>query len=799
MDFKALARPLAKYWYVFVLLAIVIVAFWIRAFPSRFAEFHELDCMYMYRIGEYLLGNNFHLPETDLMRAYPYGGHPLLQDPPIPLYLPTVLYSLLPFFGMRMLFYDFAFIVPPLFGALAVAVMFFLGKEIFNDRRAGLFASFFLATVPAFLTRTSSGFYDKECYAGFFLLLSILFFVRAYKRGSILSGIISGISLAILSLDWGGTLFVYGMYGGFALVILLLNRCPTGLVKAYIPTVVLGVVLSYLYPYHPEFTGVPFFAGMVAVLVVLRFLAERLSLVRREQLPYFTPAVIVLGLVAIMVAAMFLDPVGNIIQHFINSILVSKGTAGQTVAEQMPGEWGDITGAMGLGMMNSASLVPQLQPIANLLSPWIFVLIGTALMFYALYKKRELLMFLPIIWVIVGIYGVFGMIRLLFVLGPPAALVSGYFFSELIRHAMRLKVMENDKRIGWLLLMTGAIFFVSFLASLSQPMVAGMTFFISMPFLIFGYLLKAGKINTGTNILLLPLSILIALTLIVNTSTAYVQGLAMGPTVCFPEEGEVCVKYKWDGTMELSMRQPWYQAMDYLSKETPKNASVLSWWDFGYLFQSRGQRSSVSDGGGVGPREPVADWYVDRPENWNKYLDPLLRKYNVTHIVMDFTLPGKYGAISKIAYEGKAVYGYMEFPRQPTQIYPKENRTVYEFTAGGYALWVPLDDSGNLADTPMLLASQGGQFVGRVYINDLCTVNGIIHTGDREPSTKGCIAITPYKVYFVPPEVENTIFNYLMLMDGYGLPVTKVFDNYLIQIYEVEYPSEQPAANQTGE
>jgi hypothetical protein len=165
---------------------------------------------------------------------------------------------------------------------------------------------------------------------------------------------------------------------------------------------------------------------------------------------------------------------------------------------------------------------------------------------------------------------------------------------------------------------------------------------------------------------------------------------------------------------------------------------------------------------------------------------------------MDYTLPGKYGAISKIASEGEAVYGYMEFPRQPSQIYPEENRTIYEFSNGPYVLWIPLDDSGNLVDTPMLLQSQGGQFVSKIYINDMCTISGIMHTGDREPSVPGCISITPYKVYYVPPEIEFTIFNSLMLMDGYGLPVKKVFDNYLIRIYEVEYPDEQPETPEPG-
>jgi hypothetical protein len=39
----------------------------------------------------------------------------------------------------------------------------------------------------------------------------------------------------------------------------------------------------------------------------------------------------------------------------------------------------------------------------------------------------------------------------------------------------------------------------------------------------------------------------------------------------------------------------------------------------------------------------------------------------------------------------------------------------------------------------------------------------------------------------VPAEIEHTIFNQLMFMQGYGLPVEKVFDNGAVQIYKVNY------------
>ncbi len=802
MEHNALAKDIAKrYWHLLIVLAIVLMAFWLRAIPARYGELQALDPLYMYRISQYVLDNNFRLPETDLMRGYPYGAQPFLNDPPVPYYLPTVLYSILSALGMNMIFFHFALLTPAIFGALAVLVMFLLGKELFGDYKAGLFSAFFLAVVPAFITRTSAGFYEKEPIAGFLIMLSIYFFVRGYRRNSMLAGIISGISLALLGLTWGGVQFLYGLYAAFALIAIILNHCPAGLVKAYVPTGILGLGLMQFYPYHQSiFSGTTLLVQVAVVFVLLRFLVERFNLVRKEQLPYFAPAVIVLGFVGIMISSMFIDFVGSMVQSLISSVSVIKSIPGQTVAEQIPGGLNDVTGPMGLGTSGAASLAPQLGSVASYLSTWGFVLISVIMLLYNFYRKRDFALIIPFLWIIVAIYGVFGMIRLIFLVGPAAALVSGYFFSELIRHSSRYRTMENDARIGWLLLATGAVFFLAFLSVFSQAILAAMLLVISIPFLTFGYLLKESRTGVRTNLPLVPLAIFVALALIVNTSAGYIHAMGIGPSICFPQSADyVCVKYNEDGTYELAQDQPWYQAMNYLARETPENSNILSWWDFGYWFQTRGQRPSVSDGGGgVGPRDTIADWFVDRPENWNDHLAGLLNKYNVTHILMDYTLPGKYGAISKIAYEGKAVYGYLEFPRQPSQIYPKENKTIYEFSNGPYTLWMPLDDSGSLADTPMLLQSQGGQFVGRMYINDLCTVNGIVRVGEREPSVPGCISITPYKVYYVPQEIEFTVFNSLQLMDGYGLPVKKVFDNYLIRIYELEHPGEQAAANETG-
>jgi hypothetical protein len=102
---------------------------------------------------------------------------------------------------------------------------------------------------------------------------------------------------------------------------------------------------------------------------------------------------------------------------------------------------------------------------------------------------------------------------------------------------------------------------------------------------------------------------------------------------------------------------------------------------------------------------------------------------------------------------------------------------------------MPIGIGGQIAGSPIFMVSQGGQYMGRNYITDICTTNGIIRTVPPEGATTmpGCITITGYGLFYVPPEAEFSIFTNLMFMDGYGIPdVEKVFDNQLIKIYKLE-------------
>lgn len=795
---KSLGKSISDRWYILALLLIVLLAFWFRSFPARFNELQALDPFFIYRENVVLLDNNFQMPEMDAIRHYPFGS---IWGYAAPIYLPSALYVMLSFIGINMPFLNFAIICPAILGALAVIIMFFIGKELFNYK-AGLLAAFFLATIPAFITRTSAGFFEKESIIAIFMLLTIYFSVLSFKKTSWKYGILSGLSLGALGLSGGMVQYMYLLFSGFVLILLFLNQYSDKLFKAFVPTLFLGPLIPQIlisYAHVPWTSASVLLCYGVLVILLLRHSVSRFNLLKKEQTQYFVPGLMIFAVMGLLIGTMFFDPASDFLQEITGAITIERGVAMQTVAENAPGSWNDVTRVTGMGF--AGGLTPQLNSITPYFALWIFMLLGILVLVYKFYSTKNWLFILPMFWIFSGIYAQFSMIRLSFLLGPPAALIGGYFVSWLISRGSKLKTSISTKKTEIAFIGLGALFMILALISLVENIFVSIIFVSTGAILIlFGYTIKKSdtesffgslykfftryKPERKIDIILIPLIIILIFIISFNTANAYIYSQNLGPSICFPRDDEPCITISEDGDYVFAENQPWYEAMGFLASETPEDSNILSWWDFGYWFQTRGKRPSVTDGGGAGPRYDVAIWFVANPNNWTDF-DPWLKdKYGVDYILMDYTLPGKYGAISTIASNGEQPVGILQF--QQTGVHTTENKTIYEYSNGPYALWVPIAD-GNLAGSSLFLISQDGQYYGKNYINDVCTTDGILKFETKEPSMPGCITITPLGVYYIPQEAEYTIFTNLMFMDGHGLPIEKVFDNYLIKIYKVIY------------
>jgi dolichyl-diphosphooligosaccharide--protein glycosyltransferase len=760
-------------WHLILLLVIFVSAFWMRSLPGRYGELQALDPFHLYRMSEGLVNNNFQLPENDMLRYFPIGVNSYYFDYMVPLYLPAITYTVLSTIGLNMHYLHFAILWPAALGAIACVVMYFIGREIFNKKSVGLFAAFFLATTPAFITRTSAGFFEKEGIAGLFTLLSIFLFIKAYKKSSWKYGILSGISLAVVSGAWGGVRYFYLLYSGFigllilcSAIVLILDQIFNGfesisekldgffgmsMLKAYLPTILLGTLLVQLLPVHQTLTGAETMVSYaVLAMLLIRNGVIRFNLITRDRIRTIIPALLVMGIIFLLVGSMFSDVLYNNMARISELMNVNRAdVVGTTVAENAPGSWANIAGMVGVGW--SGAIIPQLNLIAPYTAVYLLMFLGAFLLLYRFYRTRDWMLLFAIVWIASAIWGVFYAVRLIFLLGPPAALLAGFLMSWFVErfhrfHTNRQSKKEGTKRFG---------------------------------------------------VVHVVIVVVAALVITINFSNGYVYSDNLGPSICMARTGNPCVTIAEDGSLQLDEQQPWYQAMNFLSG-TGQNNSVLSWWDFGYWFQTRGNKPSVADGGNIGG--PYADrdhniayWFTSNTDQWYEWED-WMQGLSADYILMDYTLPGKYGAISKIASKGEEIVGFMEF--QEIGIYPKEGQDTYMFANGPYEIWIPFDGEGKVTGTPTFLVKQGNQYQQKTYINNICTREyGIITIGEESPSLGGCISLQPHlergenviRAFYIPPQAEESIFVDLMFMEGYGLPIEKVFDNYFIQVYKISY------------
>ncbi len=817
------------------LILIAIVAFQVRATPVQYyPAFPDIDTYYFLRLSEYVSLHNGQLPAIDTYRNWPHGDKQL--DYRLPMYLPAYLFMVVnALFPMTYLL--FAFYFPVIMGAAAIFISYFLGRWLFQDRLAGLLGAFFAGVVPAFITRTSAAIIDKEATSAPFMFAALALFSLAYRTKKWTHGIAAAVCYGLFAMSWGGFSFFHLLLSVFAVALLLFHKDQDRLLVAFVPAIIVTsigqlIFVPFSFSLVSPTTIVPL---LTTALIVAMYAIRRFSILPPQQTKWIVPGLLVLGLLALAVGPILSDEIAGLVSNIVK-LLTFEGTRSTTVAESIGGDWSALVVQTDIGP--ALGSYPFLASVVPVFSVWLLSIFGFALLFWkmntgrkiavpalilgliglalitiqssatvrsemvlaglgligigvllSLYKSRQgdHLMLFPMLWFILGIVGVYFGIRLVYVAGPIMGMLAGFALSFGIRRLLQYRTLKDPVWTSLSFAIAALAFIVTGIVWWQQLFFPAITSFaIGAILLLLALYSRLGATQQGglhkirmfifrkhthrpLDILAIPLVIYLTFMVGADIAGADAYGHALGPSV----------------------NQPFNEAMTFLREQTPQNSSVISWWDFGYWFQTLGRRPTIADGGGAGAvsRYDLALWFTAPAENWTDHEPWLKEKLHVDYILMDYTLPGKYGAITKIASNGQQISGFLQFNPQPTNQFEQDNVTIIEFSANPYAIWVPV--VGNqVVRAPLLLITQDGKVLNSLPINDLCTASGIQVLGDQQPSAGGCLALTSMGIFYLPPETEHTIFSRLMFMDGAGFPIEKVFDNQLIKIYKVPYGEE---------
>ncbi|MEM2137424.1 MAG: STT3 domain-containing protein [Candidatus Methanomethylicia archaeon] len=144
---------------------ILILAVWIRILPYiKYGPYLSgYDPYFQYRVTQYIVDNGLTSWFTwyDNMSWYPRG-----RDIPSTSYLgvpltASITYNLARILGFEIPLMEFCTIFPAIIGGITVLIVYLIGREIDGDG-AGLISAILLATVPAFLPRTTAELFDNE-------------------------------------------------------------------------------------------------------------------------------------------------------------------------------------------------------------------------------------------------------------------------------------------------------------------------------------------------------------------------------------------------------------------------------------------------------------------------------------------------------------------------------------------------------------------------------------------------------------------------------------------------------------
>src|SRR5437899_470155 len=89
------------------------------------------------------------------------------------------------------------------------------------------------------------------------------------------------------------------------------------------------------------------------------------------------------------------------------------------------------------------------------------------------------------------------------------------------------------------------------------------------------------------------------------------------------------------GTGYRLQSNDWIDALNWIAKDTPKNAVVAAWWDYGYWITTLGNKTSLADNATINQTRiaTIAKMFIDQKQNGIKIAQDLKADYIVVYTV----------------------------------------------------------------------------------------------------------------------------------------------------------------------
>ena len=441
-------------------------------------------------------------------------------------------------FGVPITLYDWLVILPVFLGALTAIAFYFLVRKIAGEA-AGLFAALVFAVSPPLIERGNLGWFKSEPLAillfvtASYLMLTVFDKERAI-RGRVVRALLGGIMIGYANTAWGGGDYFSAAFGLIFLLIPFLNLDLPGYSPAIISFTASTLFVSAIFP-RPGVAIVTNPVGLVLIGGTLFVLVAQWAKTWTKPTEYrSTLFKFLFGFALAGLALLSFGLVGGLTLRYITAIAPwarSGNPLVQSVAEHFVPTGADYFTAY-----------------AILLS---FGMAGVLVAF----KRRGISMIYALVFGLTGLY------------------FSAAFSRLLVYSSIALGIL-------------GGIGFAELAYAIVKPSTTP--------------LVKKKQAPTSRNEMKVVFSIAV-ITLIVLPAGSYwipnpIQCTYNGQLFCNNSPADGAVSIANGATIYTrSAFTDWIQTLQWVRQDTPTNAVIISWWDYGYWFAVMGNRTTLVD------------------------------------------------------------------------------------------------------------------------------------------------------------------------------------------------------------
>lgn len=212
---------------------------------------HEFDPWFNFRATKYLVSHSFYefLNWFDDRTWYPLGrvtGGTLY--PGLMVTSGIIWHTLRDWFKLPVNIRDVCVMLAPAFSGLTAISTYYFTTEL-KDSNAGLLAAIFMGIAPGYISRSVAGSYDNEAIAITLLMTTFFFWIKALKLGSVYYGTWTALFYFYMVSAWGGYVFITNLIPLHVFVLILMGRYSHKLYTAYTTWYALGTLASMQIPF----------------------------------------------------------------------------------------------------------------------------------------------------------------------------------------------------------------------------------------------------------------------------------------------------------------------------------------------------------------------------------------------------------------------------------------------------------------------------------------------------------------------------------------------------------------------